>query len=178
MTKTPKPKIGRPSLTDEERASKKTFSIITSADMEARLQKHARRNKRNRNAEVVARLEASLQEMFVGIYKDADAAAISQIIERMMHYSQLSSGGSVWDDPQAHADLKGDIAAVLDTFGPNPGIPSPDDASPRARGQLDQLRRMQIQGRIEDDESAEAYIVEEIVGKLSDKMANKLEQIN
>lgn len=174
MTKKPKKKTGRPRLTDEERASKKTFSIITPTELEARLQVDAERNKRNRNAEVVARLEASYSDTFVGGYGDADTGAISQIIERLIFYSQLGSGGTVWDDPQAHEDLKADIFAVLDTFGPNPGIPRPDDASPRARGQLDQLRTMRMHGR-QSDESADAYAVEEIVGKLSDKMASRLE---
>jgi hypothetical protein len=174
MTKQSKPKIGRPRLTDEERASKKTFSIITSADLEARLQEDAERNKRNRNAEVIARLEASYSATFVGGYGDADTGAVSQIIERLIYFSQLSTGGIIWDDPQAHKDLKADVCAILDAFGPEPGIPASNDASPRARGQLTQIRAMKAHGR-QGDESADAYAAEEIVSKLSPSMAKKLE---
>ena len=174
MNKRPEQKLGRPTINESEKVNRKTFSVIVPHELEARLSASAKNNKRNRNAEIIARLEASYLATFVGGYGDADTGAISQMIERLIYFSKLSTGGNVWDDPQAHKDLKADVCAILDTFGPNPGIPDPDKASPRARGQLDQFRTMKMHGR-QGDESADAYAVEEIVNKLSPEMATKLE---
>lgn len=176
MTKRPNAKPDTETPSSENKDARKTFSVIVPHELEARLSASAKDNKRNRNAEVIARLESSYsQPLFQNNFGDTDIFAFCQIIGRMIHYAQLDSGSLVFDDEEAHSALKKDISDVLDAFGPDGGIPAPGQGvSPRVRGHLDKLYQMKKHGR-GDDESADAHATEQILDDLGDNFRDKLE---
>ena len=105
----------------------------------------------------------------------SEVFALCRVIGRLIDSSQRWSAGFVFDDAEAHSELKADVCAILDTFGPDGGVPTPGhDVSSRARGHLTQLYNMKKRGRDPADESASAFAVEETLKALG-KFADKLE---
>jgi hypothetical protein len=171
---------GRPPLTDEERVQKTRFTSVIPTDLTKRLQESADQNKRNRNAEVVARLEESFsQPLFRADFGDTEVFALCRVIGRMIHRYKVFEGDFLFEDAGAHAEMKDAIGALLDAFGPDGGIPepTPDETAGqrRARSNLTAMLRIKQHGR-GDDESADAVAIEETLdelGKLADKLVPK-----
>jgi hypothetical protein len=178
MVKDTKRRPGRPRLTPEEKAQKARFSISASAELTKQLQQAADENSRDRNAEAVARLEASfLQPLLMADFGDSETFALCRIIGRMIHHYKIFEGDFLWEDAGAHAEMKEAISTLLDAFGPHGGVPepAPDETAGhrRARSNLTGLHRMKQHGR-QGDDSADAFAIEETLAALG-KLAEKLE---
>lgn len=167
---------GRPKKTPEEKAKRTRFSVSTSVELEERLQQAAKENNRDRSAEAADRLEASFgNELFMVDFDTPEVFGLCRIIGGLISSSQRWNSGFDFDDPQAHSELKADVCAILDAFGPDGGVPAPGpDVSSRARGHLTQLYNMKKHGRDPADESASAIAAEEILEALG-KFADRLE---
>jgi len=181
MAKKQMRKPGRPAHTPEEKAQKTRFSVVLPTELSELLQQSAIENNTKRNADIIARLEASFtQPLFQADFGDSETFALCRIIGRMIHRYKAFEGDTLWEDLAALGEMKEAISALLDAFGPDGGVPTPTPSETpgqrRARSSLTNLHQMRQHGRDPEDKSADAIAIEETLeelGKLAEKLVPK-----
>jgi hypothetical protein len=151
---------GRPKLPEKDKKKSATVSLSMTPELRDQLVADQIRNgKKSVNKEIVDRLKHTLSQggyIDHWVFGEPTNHNLMRLIGMMTRNIWRAEGDELWTNPVVHQDFKDAIITVLDAFGPDGKIPSPNmnesAGQRRGRSWLEQVHRAkQLPDRLPDE---------------------------